>query len=218
MGIVIADVVGFGTLQEGEVALFSLTLLKQCFSAAESRGTRYCNTWGDAIVAYFESVDNALDYALEFCDLFRNKNWQQTPDDTFSSALSVRVALHAADVFISSDSKVPGGTIFGTQISLTARIEPVTQPNEVFVSEAAYAILAAHRRTNVAFRNMGRITLPKEGRDEVIYWARRKGESPNLPPTSALSGRISGLAVDRRCSGRHCAPNQKSRSDTCMRS
>ena len=192
MAIVVADVVRFGSLTEGEVGLFSVTLLPECLASARNYGAAYCNTWGDAIIAFFDSVGEGLDYALTLRDLFRNREWGSGPEDTFNEPLAIRIALHSADVYIAPDDNVPGGQIFGTQISLVARIEPITIPNEVFASEAAVAQLKAQRRSKVVFRNLGAISLPKEDREETIFWVRRAGESSKLP-TLAVSRRIQVL-------------------------
>jgi class 3 adenylate cyclase len=172
MGIVFADVVGFGSLTESEVHAFASTLLPECTGLATNHNTAYCNTWGDAIVAYFDSLEDSLDYALELRDLFRNRNWG-AHHDPYRTPLSVRIGMHAADVFVAKNDAVPGGAIFGTQVSLAARIEPVTTPNEVFATEAA---MASVQRSNVVTTSLGKVALPKEGRHEKLLWVRRKGE------------------------------------------
>ncbi len=173
MGIVFADVVGFGSLTESEVHAFASTLLPECTDLAQRHRAAYCNTWGDAIVAYFDSLEDSLDYALDLRDLFRNRNWG-AHQDPYRTPLSVRIGMHASDVFVAQNDAVPGGAIFGTQVSLAARIEPVTTPNEVFASEAA---VAAIKRGNLVITSLGKVALPKERRHEKLFWVRRKGES-----------------------------------------
>lgn len=193
MGIAIADIVGFGTLTEGEVGLFSVTLLSDCMRSAKRHNAAYCNTWGDAVIAFFESIGDALEYSLEVRDLFRNTEWGSAPDNTYSHPLAVRIALHMADVFVAAQSSVPGGKIFGTQVSLAARIEPITTPNEVFASEVAVASLKAQGRTTVVFKDLGRMTLPKEDREERVFWVRRTHESTRATPGLGISRRTQVL-------------------------
>lgn len=186
MSIVFADVSGFGAMTEGEVHAFSETLLPQCTRLARTHETAYCNTWGDAIVAYFGSVDQALTYALELRDTFRNRNWSGSAEDPYVRPLKVRIALHTADVFVSEDDSVPGGQVFGTQVSLAARIEPITTPNEVFATEVAVAALKSTGRAGVSIKKLGVVTLPKEKRRETLYWIRRTGETASRGKTVVL--------------------------------
>jgi class 3 adenylate cyclase len=190
MGIVFADVVGFGSMTETEVHAFARHLLPECIELAKTKKTAYCNTWGDAIVAYFDSLGDALDYSLALRDIFRNRNWRASAEDVYSRPLAVRIALHAADVFVTEADAVPGGKIFGTQVSLAARIEPIATPNEVFASEAAVAGL---RRDDIVSKNLGVVTLPKEHKKEKIFWIRRVGDSSRRDGIAIAAGSLRTL-------------------------
>ena len=205
MVMVFADIAGFGGLSEAEVVSFTTELLPGCIRLANEHEAVYCNTWGDAIAAYFESVEKATDYALLLRDLFRNREWGSSTDVYFRHPLAVRIAMHAADVFVHEASEVPGGRLFGTQVSLAARIEPIAAHNAVFASEVVVSLLRAHRRSNLQFTDLGVLQLPKEGREERIYWIRRAGETASTlarelirPPIRSLPTTEAALSEIRQ--------------------
>lgn len=179
MTIVFADVSGFGSMSEAEVETFSEALLPKCTELASNHDTIYCNTWGDAIVAYFGSVEQALNYALELRDIFRDG--RDFSAGGYRKPPAIRVSMHMADVFISASNATPGGKIYGTQVSFAARIEPITAPNEVFASETLAPSLRSLKRDSIVVTPLGKVVLPKESHREKIFWIRRRGESGQRP-------------------------------------
>ncbi len=176
MSIVFADVAGFGSMSEPEVKRFSSTVLPACTQLADTHKTAFCNTWGDAIVAFFDSVEQAIAFALELRDMFRSPRDESSHLGHFRNSLSIRISVHSADVYVSESSATAGGKIFfGTQVSVAARVEPITAPNEVFATEAVVAMLKGNPGS-IAWTDLGKVTLPKEQRREKLYWIRRKGE------------------------------------------
>ncbi len=90
----------------------------------------YVNSWGDTIVAAFKVPVDAARAALDLRDLFRDTNWKNSVG--LSTELAARMGLHAGSVFIGGDPLQKRIGIAGHNVNLAARIEPITQPNEVW--------------------------------------------------------------------------------------
>ena len=60
-------------------------------------------------------------------------------------------------------------TFYGTEVSKAARIEPVTPPGAVFVTEPFAAILALEAQERFTCRYVGRIALAKKYGDYPMY-------------------------------------------------
>jgi class 3 adenylate cyclase len=76
---------------------------------------------------------------------------------------SLRIALHAGPVYEIVDAVTGRPGFAGTHISRAARIEPVTPPGQVYVSEAFAALLAlddAHREFFCEY--LGSVPLAKD--------------------------------------------------------
>lgn len=198
MSIVFADVAGFGAMSEPEVKRFSSSVLPSCTQLADSHKTAFCNTWGDAIVAFFESVEEAINFALELRDMFNAPEGQSSLLDGFRNPLSIRISVHSADVYVSEDADAPGGRIFfGTQVSVAARVEPITAPNQVFATEVVVAMLKGNTET-IAWTDLGMVTLPKEQRRERLYWIRRKDERRRRVATLIKPPPLTSVDSDER--------------------
>jgi len=189
-GIVFADIKSFGRFSDPEIRNFTTKVLPDFVSFGKKRGAEHINTWGDAIVAFFDNVSDALRFAFDLRDYVRDTDWVNDVDYGYKNEVKIRIALHAAEVHTVSNRQVPGGSIFGGQISLAARIEPISMPNEVFASEAAANFIKAQKDSatgNYATKCLGKYSLPKEHVTQKIYWVRKKGESPKLVDSSAIN-------------------------------
>ena len=76
-------------------------------------------------------------------------------------SLELRLAAHYAPVFAGQDPVEETGTFFGTQLSFTARIEPVTPPGMIFVTEAFAAQLALEAPDAFVLEYAGEVKLAK---------------------------------------------------------
>lgn len=160
VGLIFADFLGFQRLGDSELPRFSAEVM----GAAAKLLTRYQDkilfrhTWGDAIHVVTEDAKTAAEIVAEMNDCISaplRKNGGTLAD------LEIRLAAHYAPVFIGRDPIEETMTFYGTQLSCTARIEPVTPPGMVYVTEAFAARLALEAPEHFALDYAGEVELAK---------------------------------------------------------
>ena len=94
-------------------------------------------------------------------------NSQGTLDDLrdggirLREGLELRLAVHYGPIFRGRDFLTKSETFFGAHVTRAARIEPVTPPGEVFVTEAMAAALALSGAASVRPEYVGNTQLAK---------------------------------------------------------
>jgi class 3 adenylate cyclase len=89
--------------------------------------------------------------------------------------LEIRVGAHFAPAWHGNDAIERVRTFYGTQLSFTARVEPVTPPGTTYVTEAFAAELAVSAADEFATEYAGEIALAKRFGRFRIYSLRRIG-------------------------------------------
>ncbi len=140
------------------------------------------NTWGDAIVATFDSARSAAKTALNIRDLFRKGD----PLDGIPEGLNCRIALHHGEVMIIHNPILQKPDIFGESVHLAARLEPKTDVGMVFCTEAFAQQLQSLREMAPQVHPRGVIDLPKGAGTINVYavtWRNEEnpGPKPNTP-------------------------------------
>ena len=136
------DFAGFSTLDENEIRQFVDELLTSANSVLEKYGSNellFANTWGDGVFLVFQTATLAAECALALQQLVMD-----LPADILGlpDGISLRVGGHCGPVLELRDPITKKTGYFGTSVNRAARIEPVTPPDEVYVSEAFAAKLA----------------------------------------------------------------------------
>jgi class 3 adenylate cyclase len=162
--LLFADIVGYSKLTEQVIPEFIAGFLERVSQlAANSRhAPQSLDTWGDAIYAVFDFALDAGNFALELTQIIHSNReewlrkglyWEESAGENELAAikhpLNIRVGLHTGPVFLHYNPVVRRLGFTGAHVSRAARIEPVTQPGEVFVSEEFAALVelnAAIRR------------------------------------------------------------------------
>ena len=135
------DVKGFSKLTEAQIPGFVEHVLGTLGRVLRQYGEQvlYRNTWGDGLflvigdAAIAARCALALQTALEQLDL---------PAHGLPDTLALRLGGHFGPVFETTDPVQGVTNYFGAHVSRTARIEPVTPPGEVYVTEQFAARLA----------------------------------------------------------------------------
>ncbi|MEO0675754.1 MAG: adenylate/guanylate cyclase domain-containing protein [Pseudomonadota bacterium] len=139
-----ADIGGFGSLNDEQVT--------SCLEAIFDPLGDIINThkilpvhrasWGDGIFLVYESVQHAAEIALRMQEAF------QTFDLTaygLPETLALRIGGHYAPASFQQDPITGRPSVYGSQVSYAARIEPETLPGSVFVSEHFAAAIRLYR-------------------------------------------------------------------------
>ncbi len=141
-----ADVVGFSRLMgEDEVGTHARLIAARAVfeTAIDGHGGRVVGTAGDATLAEFASVGEALAAALEFQARLAETN----ADLPEARRLAFRIGINLGEVI------VDGEDIFGDGVNVAARIEGLAEPGGIAVSGAVADQLRQYR--GVVFADLG---------------------------------------------------------------
>lgn len=139
--ILFADVRGFSKLSDEQLPRFAEHVLGALAEAIRPHAAaiEHRNTWGDAVYLVLTDVHEAagcalgLQAAVGALELERHG----LPGD-----LALRLGAHVGPVFPTRDPVLGEMGFMGSHVSRTARIEPVTPPGVVYVTEPFAAALA----------------------------------------------------------------------------
>jgi class 3 adenylate cyclase len=136
-----ADVAGFGRLSERQVPLFLEHILAPLAACCEARrdALTHVNTWGDGLFMVFETVEAAAAAAVDLQQCFLGIDLDTVG---LPPHLALRVAGHYSPVHLLQDPFLTQAGFFGREVTTAARIEAVTTPGSIFVSEPFACALA----------------------------------------------------------------------------
>lgn len=171
-----ADVVGFSKLGESEVPSFFVNFMEEIAHIIHSHSVSptFCNTWGDGIFLVYDDIEVAADIALYIRDKVKQKNWQDVglPQET-----NIRIGMHAGPVYSATDPIIKKHNFYGTHVNRAARIEPITTPGSIFISEQTACLLTLTNNQNYICDYLGPIDLAKRYGTGVLYRLRRMNEA-----------------------------------------
>jgi class 3 adenylate cyclase len=141
------DVFGSTRVSDDLVPAFVEQVLGLLAKACEAMDPKpeHANSWGDGLFLSFRSSAQAADAAIILQNTFDQIDLVALglPDH-----LALRIGGHYGPVFEGVDPMQKKPSLFGGQVAIAARIEPVAVPGSVFVSKsmaAALAVEAAER-------------------------------------------------------------------------
>ncbi|MBX3485600.1 adenylate/guanylate cyclase domain-containing protein [Phenylobacterium sp.] len=139
-GIMFTDFPGFTTLDERVLPTFWEEVMHRAAVTLEGYADRIKvgNTWGDALYVVFEDARSAAAAALDLSDQFAKVDCEALG---VPEGASMRIALHYGTTYAGHDPVSRRMTFYGTEVSRTARIEPVTPSGSVYVTEPFAAVL-----------------------------------------------------------------------------
>ncbi|MES2883959.1 MAG: adenylate/guanylate cyclase domain-containing protein [Pseudomonadota bacterium] len=172
VGLIFADFAGFQRLEDVELPHFWSRLMCGIAQRLERHGESILlrHTWGDALHVVTSDARTAAAIMVDiqqYLDLHRLKPAAPL------AGLTLRIAGHYAPAFEGHDPIHAARTYYGTQLSLTARIEPVTPPGQIYATEAFAARLAIEDPDRFSLEYAGEIELAKRFGDYRLYSLRR---------------------------------------------
>jgi adenylate cyclase len=116
------------------------------------------NTWGDAIHCVIPDVRRAAEICLAM-----QRRLQAIDGHALGreGAPTMRIGAHYGPVFEGWDPVLAHRTFYGRALSRAARIEPITPPGTVYVTEAFAAILLLESRGEFTCTYVGQVPLAK---------------------------------------------------------
>jgi class 3 adenylate cyclase len=136
-----ADIVGFSKLREEELpGLWRFLAQVRLATDAHCSPPDLVESWGDALYVAMNTASELLQYAFVLQRQFAEMDPSRYG---LSKPLRLRVGLHAGPVFQGEHPLTGKPIIYGSHVSRTARIEPVTLPGQVYGSQQFVALLTA---------------------------------------------------------------------------
>ena len=174
VGLIFADFAGFSRLTDEDLPSFLGHFMHGLGESLSARRDDILlqHTWGDALHVVTRSARAAAEIASEFQTRLERLRPQLSGA---LSQLELRLSAHYAPVFSGLDPVENMETYFGTQLSFTARIEPVTPPGMIFVTEPFAAQIALEAPDQFALQYAGDVKLAKAYGQSRLFSLRRTG-------------------------------------------
>lgn len=167
--VLCADVHGYSRLMEADEAGTLATLRRYRTAIAglvERHDGRIVNTWGDALIAEFASVVEAVQCAVEIQQEISN----QDSGAPHAHRMRFRIGINLGDVM------VDGSDIYGDGVNIAARLQELAEPGGVMISGPVYD--QVHNKLSLGFDCLGQQQM--------------KNVAPVISYRVAMSGRAAG--------------------------
>jgi len=145
--VLCADVHGYSRLMEADEAGTLATLRRSRTAIAglvARHDGRIVNTWGDAVIAEFASVVEAVQCAVEI----QQEIASQQSDQPDAQRMRFRIGINLGDVM------VEGSDIYGDGVNIAARLQELAEPGGVVISGTVYD--QVHNKLSLGFDFLGR--------------------------------------------------------------
>lgn len=135
------DLKGFSKLTDRELPDYVTGVLGeiQRVRALHNDTVLLANTWGDGLFLVFQRAHEAAAFALDLQDALGKLDFAAFG---LGAPLVLRLGGHVGPVYETQDPILGRQNFFGAHVSRAARIEPVTPPGCVYVTETFAAALA----------------------------------------------------------------------------
>ena len=166
--ILCADVHGYSRLMEADEA-GTLGMLRRYRAAmtglVERHDGRIVNTWGDAVIAEFASVVEAVQCAVEIQQEVSNQS-SDLPD---AGLMRFRIGINLGDVM------VDGADIYGDGVNIAARLQEFAEPGDVVVSGSVYD--QVHNKLSLGFDCLGQQQMKNLAAPVMSYRVTMSGRA-----------------------------------------
>jgi class 3 adenylate cyclase len=182
------DVKGFSKLTDEQLPVFATEVLG-AFASAVNRHSEYVwhrNTWGDAVYVVLSDATVAAACALDLQEAIAAIDLEA---GGLPPTLALRLGGHLGPVFPTHDPVLDELGFMGSHVSRTARIEPVTPPGAVYVTEQFAAALVLDGSREFACDYVGRMPAAKNYGVLRMYRLRRTPGAHVEAQSGALSSR-----------------------------
>ncbi|NIJ36840.1 hypothetical protein FHR22_001489 [Sphingopyxis panaciterrae] len=171
--ILFADFAGFSKLGEAELPVFAQEVMGGIGRILDDFGDAvlFRNTWGDAVYAIIDDPATAARIALAM----------QERLGTLPPGLGLeghqagmRTGIHFGPIYRGVDPVVGNELWYGTEVTRTARIEPVTLVGEIYCTQPLAAMLALGNARDFNCDYVGKVGLAKDYGELALYRLSRR--------------------------------------------
>jgi class 3 adenylate cyclase/tetratricopeptide (TPR) repeat protein len=169
--MVFADVKGYTSLGDRQVPPFISNFMGLVAEALESGASAplSVNTWGDAVYVVFDTPAHAGNFSVELMQKIGRMDWEK---EGLPRDITFRISCHAGPVFEATDPVTRRKSFYGTHVSQTARIEPITPPGMIYASEEFAALAMMDPEARFSAEYIGHLPLAKGFGNLRIYHLR----------------------------------------------
>ena len=174
--VLCADVHGYSHLMEADEAGTLGTLHRYRAAMAglvERHDGRIVNTWGDAVIAEFASVVEAVQCAAEI----QQEISSQDSDRPNADRMRFRIGINLGDVL------VDGSDIYGDGVNIAARLQELAEPGGVVISGSVYD--QVHNKLSLGFDCLGRQQMKNIAAPVMSYRVTSGGTTPQADTVAA---------------------------------
>ncbi|MDJ0949450.1 MAG: RyR domain-containing protein [Alphaproteobacteria bacterium] len=167
-----ADTSGYSDLPDHLLPDFMTHFLRPVAEVAQKydASVLHRRTTGDGLFFVLADVRSACRFGLDLRDRFDALDWAAVG---LARHLGLRLSIDCGPVHAQPDPVTGGVTYCGAYVNRAARIEPVTPPGNVYVSESFAAVATAENVGGIALEYVGNLTLPKAFGTTPAYHLRR---------------------------------------------
>jgi hypothetical protein len=169
--LIFGDVAGFSKLPDASLPAFHKHFMARLARVIDrcGDGALYRNSWGDGIFAVLADAPMGARCALALQAATRSDRW---PKLGLPQTLSLRLGAHYGPVYEGFDYIQNSRTFYGAHVTRTARLEPVTPPGEVYVTDALAAALAIQGAGDLTCDYVGTMPMAKHYGSFPMYLLR----------------------------------------------
>ena len=174
--VLCADVHGYSQLMEADEAgtLERLHRYRAAMAGlVERHDGRIVNTWGDAVIAEFASVVEAVQCAAEI----QQEISSQDSDRPNAHRMRFRIGINLGDVL------VDGSDIYGDGVNIAARLQELAAPGGVVISGSVYD--QVHNKLSLGFDCLGRQQMKNIAAPVMSYRVTTSGANPEADTVAA---------------------------------
>lgn len=171
--ILFGDIKGFAKIPDAKLPLFVshvMGCLAEVVEELQVEGTPnpvlLANTWGDGVFMIFQDVEIAAECSLAMQYALKNLDFNKLD---FGSDVELRLGLHFGPIYKVIDPVTKRNNFLGEHVTRAARIEPITPPGEVYVTESFAAQLALIDSHKYAAEYVGYMPMAKDYGDLRMY-------------------------------------------------
>jgi adenylate cyclase len=158
--ILCADVKSYARLMESDEAR-TIGTLRQYRAAmdalVERHDGRTINTWGDAVIAEFSSVVEAVQCAIEVQRELSVRN-RELPE---AEQMWFRIGINLGDVMVENDD------LYGEGVNIAARLQELAEPGGILISGPVYDMV--RNKLSVGFEHLGQQPVKNVTEPVVSY-------------------------------------------------
>ena len=169
--LLFADISGFSRMPEQYAPVFAEMFLGTCKRILDALAQKpsVARTLGDGLFLVFDQPSQAATFAIRLQQALARVDW---PALGLAAETGARIGLHTGPIFEIHDPVTDRPTCYGTHVNRTARLEPIVQPRNIFVTEEFAASLVAENERRFHCDYIGRMALAKHFGDARLYRLR----------------------------------------------